>query len=128
MTDLNFVGKKVYTFPACMKFLHDFPKGEPKPVIEETRNDAKVKEEPLSKQRKVDVKQGDGKEEGSRGGIFRVGKIVEETEVGVEDVTMAVEDYLLGPEEEELQYLPECFPGVKNLSVLNQSLLEIHFQ
>jgi hypothetical protein len=49
MTDFNFVGKKVYTFPACMQFLHDFPKGEPEPVIEETGNGTKVKEEPLSK-------------------------------------------------------------------------------
>ncbi len=56
-----------------MKFLHDFPKGEPEAVIEETGNGAKFKEEPLSKQRKVDVKQKDGKEKGSRGGMFRVG-------------------------------------------------------
>jgi hypothetical protein len=32
-----------------MKFLHDFPKGEPEAVIEETGNGAKFKEEPLSK-------------------------------------------------------------------------------
>jgi hypothetical protein len=32
--------------------------------------------------------------------------------VGAEDVTMAVEDYLLVSVQEELYYLPECFPGV----------------
>ncbi|XP_057378395.1 keratin, type II cytoskeletal 1-like [Daphnia carinata] len=52
--NLKIAGKKIYVFPACMEFLHEYPKlGEPEPVVEQSGNGTEVKDEPPSKKRKV---------------------------------------------------------------------------
>lgn len=64
--NLKIAGKKIYVFPACMEFLHEYPKlGEPEPVAEQSGNGTEVKEEPPSKKRKVgeEEEEANGKDE-----------------------------------------------------------------
>lgn len=43
--NLKIAGKKVYVFPACLEFLHEYPKlGEPEPVVEQSGNGTEVKD------------------------------------------------------------------------------------
>uniref|UniRef100_A0A0N8BGC4 Uncharacterized protein n=1 Tax=Daphnia magna TaxID=35525 RepID=A0A0N8BGC4_9CRUS len=58
--NLKIAGKKVYVFPACLEFLHEYPKlGEPEPVVEQSGNGTEVKDDPPSKKRKVEEEEED---------------------------------------------------------------------